>query len=134
MRIEAKRAADVTAWRWPDFQPSEFASGDDGSIVVETEFLDRLQELRTRYGRPMALSSGYRTPAHNMKESTTGPKGPHTTGRAVDVKVAGGKNRFLLVALAIECGFTGIGVAKTFVHLDDITDNPAIPRPAVWSY
>jgi zinc D-Ala-D-Ala carboxypeptidase len=133
MKLQAHRGDRIPGWRWENFTPDEFAS-DNGAIELETDFLDRLQELRRRFKRPMVVTSGYRTPEHNQRVAKTGAKGPHTTGRAVDIRVTHAKARYQLIALAIDCGFTGIGVGKGFVHLDDIRDNPDIPRPAVWTY
>lgn len=127
------RQLGASAWPWENFRPSEFSS-DGGRLEIETDFLDRLQELRRRFKRPMVITSGYRTPAHNQRVAKTGPAGPHTTGRAADIKVTTARDRYDLIALAIDCGFTGIGVGATFVHLDDIRDNPTIPRPAIWVY
>ncbi len=134
--LEGEAAA--AAWRWRHFSPAEFTSrGADGpQLRIETAFLDRLEELRRLFGHPMPVSSGYRTPAHNVAVSSTGPTGPHTTGRACDVAVSGAL-AFALVRLALDCGFTGIGVrqhgASRFVHLDDLRA-PAFPRPRIWSY
>src|SRR5688572_25511308 len=130
-------AVDGSAWRWPHFTPAELACKGDGSIKLETEFLDRLEKLRRMYGAPIIINSGYRSPAYNATVSSTGTNGPHTTGRAVDIRVAG-TDAFQLVALAMVIGFTGLGlaqkgpVASRFVHLDDVVENPAIPRPAIW--
>ena len=92
--------------------------------------------MRRRYGRPLAVGSGYRCPAHNRKVSSTGPAGPHTTGRAVDLAVSGAA-AVLLLGYALNLGFTGIGVAQKgearFLHLDDLRA-PEYPRPAIWSY
>jgi zinc D-Ala-D-Ala carboxypeptidase len=129
----------VDLWRWPHFKPEELRSRGAGEpdLVVETEFLDRLERLRVRYARPMPINSGYRTPQHNAVVSKTGTTGPHTTGRAVDVRVTG-PDAVDLVRLAFMCGFTGVGVsqkggAARFIHLDDLAA-PAFPRPAIWSY
>lgn len=125
-------------WRWPHFSTGEFTShGEDGPyLLVDTEYMDRLERLRIAFGHPMPVMSGYRTPAHNQAVSTTGPKGPHTTGRAADVTIRG-PEAFELVRLAILHGFTGIGVKQhgpsRFLHLDDLPDG-AHPRPRVWSY
>lgn len=125
-------------WMWPHFAPRELADKNSGSIVVETDFLDRLERLRVAYGRPMIINSGYRTPEHNAIVSTTGEDGPHTTGRAVDVRVYG-SYALDLIRRALDFGFTGVGVAQNgsmtsrFVHLDDL-DAPAYPRPTIWTY
>lgn len=135
IEAEARGAISLNGWRWPNFSPAELASRDTGRLEIETGFLDRLQELRSRYKRPMVITSGYRTPEENARKSTTGKTGPHTTGRAVDVKVTNAKDRYDLIALALDCGFTGIGVATSFIHLDDVPKgDPVIPRPAVWVY
>lgn len=136
MILEGAAAADL--WRWPHFSPQEFTShGADGAVLkIETEFLDRLEELRRRYRRPMKISSGYRTPEHNAAVSSTGKAGAHTTGRAVDVAV-NGVDAVELLRFAFMCGFTGIGVQQKgigrFIHLDDLAA-PLFPRPALWSY
>lgn len=122
--------------RWPNFSPEEFRCKGSGRMEMNVDFLDRLQALRTAFGKPMIITSGYRSPEHNKAVSSTGSDGPHTTGRAVDVAVSGA-DAVKLVGLAIQMGFTGIGVkqkgphAGRFIHLDDLT---AGPRPGMWSY
>jgi zinc D-Ala-D-Ala carboxypeptidase len=104
---------------------------------MQAEFLERLELLRKRYGKPMVLTSAYRCPSYNVVVSSSGPKGPHTTGRAIDVRVRGAE-AYVLLVLALECGFTGIGVAQKgasrFLHLDDLPPAVGRPRPRVWSY
>jgi len=127
----------VKDWRWgPEFSPSEFAC-KDGSIRVVPEFMDKLLSLRRELGKPMVITSGYRTPAYNAEISSTGDRGPHTTGRAVDIAASGAK-AFNIVSLAKKHGFTGIGLKQNgphsgrFIHLDDLTDG--FPRPWTWTY
>lgn len=104
---------------------------------VEDSFLDRLDQLREAVGFPLIVTSGYRCPEYNQKVSTTGPDGPHTTGRAVDLQVAY-YHAFRVVEEAMKLGFTGIGVkqrgASRFIHLDDLEATPTRPRPRIWSY
>lgn len=101
--------------------------------------MDRLEQLRMEYGRPMRLTSAYRCPEHNMQCSSTGPVGPHTTGKAVDVAVSGADAHELL-ALALHFGFAGVGVKQRgshksrFLHLDTLDQGPGRPRPTVWGY
>lgn len=101
---------------------------------MHIDFMDDLQELRQLFGRPMPVTSGYRCSEYNTKVSSTGPNGPHTTGRAVDIGL-GGSAAYDLLKLALGRGFTGIGVNQKgtgrFIHLDKLTDGP---RPNVWSY
>jgi len=125
-------------WQWPHFSPRELMDKTSGAIIVETDFLDRLERARAQYGRPMIINSGYRTPEHNAAVSPTGEDGPHTTGRAVDVRVYGAYALELL-RHALDVGFTGIGVkqvgdfASRFIHLDDL-EAPDYPRPTIWTY
>lgn len=126
-------------WRWaPHFLPHEFADHENGEIVVETVFMDRLVLLRDAYRKPMRITSGYRTPAHNHRVSTTGFAGPHTTGCAADL-LCFGAEALQIVGLARALNFTGIGVSQKgpedarFIHLDILTA-PDFPRPTIWSY
>jgi uncharacterized protein YcbK (DUF882 family) len=104
---------------------------------MDDEFLQKLELLRHRVGFPLIVSSGYRCPAHNVECSTTGPMGPHTTGRAVDLAVRGYEALAVVAtALAVPGQFKGIGIKqhgdRRFIHLDDLV----IPgkRPTIWSY
>lgn len=106
---------------------------------MSLSFILTLDDLRTRLGFPLHISSGYRCPWHNDQVSTTGFNGPHTTGRAADVLISG-EGAFRLVTQSSLGGwFTGIGINqkgphdKRFIHLDDLTA-PDHPRPRVWSY
>ncbi len=102
---------------------------------MSVKFMKSLESLRTIYGQPMKVTSAYRCPRHNAAVSSTGATGPHTTGCAVDVSIAG-EAAYKLVALAVTMGFTGIGIKQSgpwpgrFIHLDTLTDN----RPRIWSY
>jgi len=121
--------------RWPNFTEAEFRCKGNGECRMDEDFLDRLQYLRNRFGRPMPVTSGYRSPEYNAKVSTTGTAGPHTTGKAADIRVSG-KDAYDLIKLAIEAGFRGIGIsqkgahASRFIHLDMVDAG----RPTVWSY
>jgi len=107
-----------------------------GQCRMDTIFMTRLEQLRVAFGKPMRLSSAYRCPDYNERISKTGRTGPHTTGRAVDVLVSG-EDAYRLVQLALEHGFTGIGISQKgahenrFIHLDDMEGKT---RPWVWSY
>jgi zinc D-Ala-D-Ala carboxypeptidase len=127
------KADEVDGWRWQNFTPAEFACSCCGTVYVSESFMDRLQALRSRSGVPMPISSGYRCPDHNATVSGTGRDGPHTTGRAADVAVSR-QSAFIILGLAFDEEFTGIGVKQKgngrFLHLDDLDHN----RPALWSY
>ena len=121
-----------------NFSDEELRCSCCGENLMDEEFLKRLQTVRNKFGRAMHLSSAYRCPVWNDQVSMTGRKGPHTTGRAVDVLLSG-PDALRLVSLAVDCGMRGIGIKQTaphearFVHLDDLTGE-AGPRPWMWSY
>ena len=104
---------------------------------MSKKFLTRLDKLRWMNNEPIALSSAYRCPDHNAKVSSTGRTGPHTTGKAVDIRCSG-DIAYRVLTLAAELGFRGIGVSQKgnhgsrFIHIDDIEDETI--RPWVWSY
>lgn len=118
------------------FSHEELRCSHCGENRMDAQFLELLEELRVRHGRPMLLSSAYRCPEHNQAVSTTGPDGPHTTGKAVDVLVHTAQAHRLL-ALATLLGFRGIGLKQhgpwggRFIHLDDLGTGK---RPWVWTY
>jgi uncharacterized protein YcbK (DUF882 family) len=123
---------------WQYFTKDEFACmcGNCANLMDDT-FIDKLDKLRSLFGFAFPVNSGYRCPAHNVTVSTTGPNGPHTTGRAVDLGLRG-LQAFMVLSIAMDSTeFTGVGVkqhgASRFLHLDDLAQ-PAHPRPNVWSY
>ena len=134
--FQSWREVPDSFWHWANFRPEEFACKADGSLVVVPEFMDRLQRLRGDLGFPFVVMSGYRTPAYNASVSATGLNGPHTTGRAVDIRIAG-RQAYDLIEAALAYDFTGIGVKQhgpwgaRFLHLDDLQGDK---RPNLWSY
>lgn len=83
-----------------------------------------LQRLRDELGRPLVVTSGARCERHNR--AVGGARySKHVTGEAVDLSCQDGVLRYALVQKALELGFTGVGVAKDFVHLD-IRDESAV--------
>ena len=128
---------------WPSFKDTH-SGGMDAlrcrcgcGAWPDWAFMDRLQSIRYDCGFPLLVISGARCPAYNATVSTTGMTGPHTTGRAVDISIAGTR-AYTLLAAAIERGMTGIGIAQSgihagrFIHIDLLEESDK--RPWVWSY
>ncbi len=124
---------------WPHFSISELMCHCCYKAEMDFDYMARLEKLRVAYDRPMHITSAYRCPDHNDAVAKTGRRGPHTTGRAVDIAVYG-KDAFGLLQLALKFGFTGIGVAQSgpylmrILHLDDLPEATGRPRPRIWSY
>jgi len=112
--------------RWPNFKPYELCSPDTKSLKVYLPALDALQAVRIAFGKPMNITSAYRTVAHNARVG--GVKGSqHVKGRAFDIALARKSDGPLLERLAAEKGFVGIGRygARRFIHIDMRTGNNA---------
>ncbi len=118
--------------RYPNFGRDEFACQHCGDEKMDSAFMDALQELRTAFGKPMTITSGYRCPSHPIEARKAKP-GSHASGCAADIAVSRG-DAVLLLRLALNSRFTGFGVQQKgsgkFLHLDSLTTN----RPMIWSY
>src|SRR5262249_35192042 len=116
---------------------TEWADKTDGTILVDEEFLDFFEKLRAMVGEPLPITSGYRSPAHNLQMPDHTDDGAHTLGRAADIAVAG-EVAFHVLAIGVGLGATGVGVNQKgespFLHLDIIQPGGHLQRPAIWSY
>ena len=111
------------------FNLSDFNCQETGENEMDIDFIRDLDELRESCGFPFIITSGYRSKAHSLERKKAAP-GQHTHGIAADVKVNNGYERMLVVKKAIEHGFNGVGVAKSFVHVDRREMTP----PVMWVY
>ena len=96
---------------------------------MSKEFLFVLDEAREIAGIPFVINSAYRSPEHPL--SIKNPSSSHIKGLAVDIKATDSVTRFKIVKALIEVGFTRIGIADTFIHVDldlDKTQN------VIWTY
>ena len=118
------------SWRWPHFTMTELAcrcAGRycDADYWHDPAFLDGLEALRTAMGAPLVVNSGHRCAQWNAAVGGA-PASMHLRV-AADIRLAG-HDRQLMLRAAMQAGFTGLGLAKTFIHLDQRT------RPARWFY
>ena len=107
------------------FKLEDFDCQETGENEMSTEFIQRLDGLRSVCGFPFIVTSGYRSPNHSIEAKKETP-GQHAQGIAADIKVVGGAQRRLLVEKALDMGFTGVGVDKNFVHVDIRTTTPVL--------
>jgi hypothetical protein len=108
----------MAGWRWPSFSPREIACKGTGKVLVNEDALDKLQALRDRLGKPLILTSAYRSPEHNR--AVGGAKNSmHMQGIAFDVRMDNhDPQEFEAAARAV--GFTGFGYYQRsgFMHID----------------
>lgn len=126
----------------PHFSDQELSCRCGCGMTPKRDFIEKIERLRVAYGKPMKVTSAARCPNYNSKVSKTGARGPHTTGRAIDIAVDREDAFDLLMLIGrmntLGLGITGLGFQQKgsgrFMHLDDLTDEPGQPRPTVWSY
>lgn len=114
--------------RFKYFNIKDFDCQETGENDIDFDFVTKLDALREACGFPFIITSGYRSPNHSIEASKDKP-GTHAQGIAADIKVSGGSQRMKLVKQALALGFTGVGVAKGFVHVD-----VRQTMPVLWCY
>ena len=111
------------------FSRDEFACQVTGENEIEEDLILALDELREACNFPFVITSGYRSPQHPIELGKIKP-GTHAQGIAADIAVSSGIQRHTIVKKAIELGFSGIGVANGFVHVDVRPTDV----PVMWTY
>ena len=92
--------------------------------------LERLNRMREIAGIPLVLTCAYRSPAHDKARGRSGT-GAHTLGRAVDIRCNAPDTRYKVITAALAAGFNRIGVADSFIHVDD---SPTHAQCVIWTY
>lgn len=112
---------------WPNFSPEEFERACPPCKLedMQLSFMNRLQTARDLAGVPFRINSAYRSKSYELKKGRSGSS-MHCLGRAADIRCSDGRTRYRIVEAAVKAGFRGIGIGKTFVHLDDRDENSNI--------
>ena len=97
--------------------------------MMDIDFLDKLDEAREFAGFPWFINSAYRGPEHPL--SINNPSSSHIKGLAVDIAVTDSSTRYLIIDALIHVGFNRIGIADTFIHVDDDKDKTG---GVIWTY
>tara|TARA_R100001377_G_scaffold66585_1_gene41841 strand:+ start:1883 stop:2278 length:396 start_codon:yes stop_codon:yes gene_type:complete len=105
-----------SSWPWRFFKPSELACRGSGSLLVVPSFIDACERLRSLFASPLTCNSSYRSRRHNALIGGSS-NSVHKLGLAADFSTRN-IDRDLLLRLALEQGWTGIGKYNTFLHLD----------------
>ena len=120
----------------PHFTVRELVTsgGKAASVArISPELVRVLELIRERAGRPVRITSGYRSWARNKQVYAARGKKPtdsqHCSGQAADISVSG-MSGLELGKLAIDAAGTSlaIGIGRTFIHVD------VRGKWAVWSY
>lgn len=97
---------------------------------MNADFLNKLDEAREIANIPFIINSAYRSPEHNAKIGGK-PNSSHLKGLAVDISVTNSRQRFIVLNALLNVGFTRIGIADTFIHVD--LDNGK-SKDVIWTY
>lgn len=110
----------------PSFTVREFRCRDGSDVVmIDESLVVLLQCIREHFGKPITITSGYRTAAHN--KSVGGAKSSqHLLGRAADIQVASvSVEDVAAYAESLMPGWGGVGRypvkagrTKGWVHVD----------------
>lgn len=113
------------------FSEHEFQKVHCSMADIDPSSLKRLDACRQLAGVPFVITSAFRTKSHEIEHGRSG-NSAHTRGRAFDIACSDNRTRALIVAAAVKVGFTRIGIANSFIHLDD--DVYCLPSPRIWLY
>ena len=122
-------------YKW--FKLSEFDSPDkEGSgEMMDEAFMQKLDLARDIYGHPMIITSGFRTIDYNRMLINKGYKAKknssHLLGYAADIHCDSSRKRYLLIEALLDAGFTRIGIAESFIHVDS---DPEKDNLVIWTY
>ena len=101
------------------FRVREFACHDGSDkILISDETVAVLEKIRTYFGKPVTITSGYRTAAYNASPKVGGAKNSqHVKGTACDIKVQGVPS-WAVAGYLESFHHGGIGYYSTFTHVD----------------
>ena len=112
------------------FKQSEECCPCCGSGGILPDLRDKLNKAREIADIPFIINSGFRCPSHNADVGGS-QTSSHMIGCAADIKCTDGWSRYKILDALIRVGFNIIGIAKTFIHVDnDIQKHAGI----VWLY
>lgn len=109
------------------FNVREFRCRDGSDpVFIDTELVALLEKIRAHFGKPVTITSGFRTAAHNATVAKAAKYSQHLYGKAADIQVQGVsvENVYAyadkLLGNAGGCGIypPGLGRANGWVHVD----------------
>ena len=112
------------------FKLEEFSCKCCGKVIMNDNFLTKLDLAREYADVPFKIMSGYRCPKHNAAVGSTSKN--HVNGKAVDITCAVGPQRIAILTGLIKAGFKRIGIAESFIHADTM-DSEGSPV-SCWLY
>ena len=120
----------------PHFTEEEFRCPCSCGIMnVSQKFLERLERARIRAEIPFSVVSGSRCKEHNEEvggvDSSAHLADDERQSRAADIQARGSRQRGKILTALRAVGFNRIGIAKSFIHVDN---DPGLPPEVTWLY
>lgn len=102
------------------FRVYEFACTDGSApVFISQTLVELLENIRVHFGRPVTITSGYRTVSYNASLKNSSKKSQHCNGLAADIKVEGHTPKEVYdYACSLLGDHGGVGIYNTFVHVD----------------
>lgn len=108
------------------FRIDEFdcPSGDaPASEFINKDFLVKLNAARHSAGVPFIINSGVRSPEHNQevggKKDSSHLSTTEGGACAADIAATDSVTRWKIIKALVDQKFNRIGIAKSFIHVDD---------------
>jgi len=122
------------------FNYSEFDSPDEpgSGFNMSRDFLKMLDACRELSGIPFVVTSGFRTKAHQeyltSRGYATSKTSAHMMGMAADIRCENSADRYRILTAALAVGFNRVGIAHSFIHLDNADHTNEKTTQVVWLY
>lgn len=119
-----------------NFTVKEFACNDGSdSVLIDLSLVDVLQKIRDHFGKPVIITSAYRTGSYNAKVGGSSTS-YHVKGMAADIKISGVS--CVEIACFAQTITNGVGAyyygTSDFVHVDTRTSKVFWLCPKASSY
>lgn len=114
------------------FSYEEFDSPDavGSGVNMDNEFLRMLDLAREIANISFKINSGFRSEKHNQSVGGKS-QSSHLIGKAADIAYKNSRERYIIISALQEAGFNRLGIAKTFVHVDNDETKSA---DVIWTY
>jgi len=97
---------------------------------MNEDFLAKLDKAREFANIPFIINSAYRSPEQNARVGGK-PNSSHLRGLAVDIRANDSSTRYIVLNALISVGFNRIGIASSFIHVDDDKEKA---NNVIWTY
>lgn len=97
---------------------------------MNEDFLAKLDKAREFANIPFIINSAYRSPEQNARVGGK-PNSSHLRGLAVDIRANDSSTRYIVLNALVKVGFNRIGIASSFIHVDDDKEKA---NNVIWTY